>query len=238
MGLQRLLTVWETRRGSRCCKATIDNVIASLITKFDQFLVEVNKIKPDFIVITESWLTASVMDAAIHINGYQVFRKDRLYRRGGGIVIYIMEEIANLQVRASIYTDLMDEEIEALWINISIGSFNFILGGIYRPPSYERGLQATDHKILNVLWALDVLDVPVILAGDFNLPGLRWASVLDHPTPLEREYYEVFLGSRLVQFVKKNLPGTEMGKHLQFWIWCLPLRRTCCRCRSTVLVLG
>lgn len=42
----------------------------------------------DVLVISETWLNNSVLDNAINIEEYNVFRTDRL-KRGGGLVIYI-----------------------------------------------------------------------------------------------------------------------------------------------------
>ena len=44
----------------------------------------VDELKPHIIVITESWANNDITDAELGLEGYVMFRKDRMGRRGGG----------------------------------------------------------------------------------------------------------------------------------------------------------
>jgi exonuclease III len=45
--------------------------------------------KPDIILLNETWLTADIMDHKLCTKGYEILRKDREGKRGGGVsVIY------------------------------------------------------------------------------------------------------------------------------------------------------
>ena len=44
-------------------------------------------------MVSETWLSAEVLDCEIHILGYNLICKDR-YRHGGGVAIYIRDVIA------------------------------------------------------------------------------------------------------------------------------------------------
>lgn len=61
--------------------------------------------KPDIIVITESWLTDNILDKKNTVPDYgSLFRQDRQdgRRGGGGVCIYVIENVACIPVHNSI----------------------------------------------------------------------------------------------------------------------------------------
>ena len=48
----------------------------------------VDDIKPHIIGITESLANNDITDAELGLEGYVMFRKDRIGRRGGGVLLY------------------------------------------------------------------------------------------------------------------------------------------------------
>ena len=58
----------------------------------------VDDIKPHSIGITESWANSDITDAELGLEGYVKFRKDRIGRRGGGVLLYIKETIPAYEV--------------------------------------------------------------------------------------------------------------------------------------------
>ncbi len=61
----------------------------SIVNKINQLNIMVKDIDPHIIRITESWTTPDISDAELGMTGYLMFRKDRLGRRGGGVILYI-----------------------------------------------------------------------------------------------------------------------------------------------------
>ena len=59
-----------------------------LLNKMDVLKVWINSTNADVIVLSETWLTNSVLDKDISINGYNVYRADRP-RKGGGVAMDI-----------------------------------------------------------------------------------------------------------------------------------------------------
>ena len=55
----------------------------------DELQFAVQQIKPDVIVLTETWLHGEIGDAEISIEGFNIFRCDRETHRGGGVVFYV-----------------------------------------------------------------------------------------------------------------------------------------------------
>ena len=39
--------------------------------------------------ITESWANTDMTDAELGLTGYVMFRRDRIGRRGGGVILYV-----------------------------------------------------------------------------------------------------------------------------------------------------
>ena len=63
----------------------------SIINKKNELNIMVGDIKPHIIGITESWVNTDITYAELGLEGYVMFRKDRIGRRGGGVLLYIKE---------------------------------------------------------------------------------------------------------------------------------------------------
>ena len=63
----------------------------SIINKKNELNIMVDDIKPHIIGITESWANNDITDAELGLEGYVMFRKDRIARREGGVLLYIKE---------------------------------------------------------------------------------------------------------------------------------------------------
>jgi hypothetical protein len=66
---------------------------ASLMAKFNDFSMEIANSKPNIIALTETWLNSDVSNNMIGLNNYKLFRKDRIHGRGGGVCIYVNENL-------------------------------------------------------------------------------------------------------------------------------------------------
>ena len=63
----------------------------SIINKKTELNIMVDDIKPHIIGITESWANNDITNAELGLEGYVMFRKDRIGRRGGGVLLYIKD---------------------------------------------------------------------------------------------------------------------------------------------------
>ena len=63
----------------------------SIINLKDELNIMVDDIKPHIIGITESWANNDITDAELGLEGYAMFRKDRMGRRGG-VLLYIKDK--------------------------------------------------------------------------------------------------------------------------------------------------
>ena len=68
----------------------------SIINKKNELDIMVDEIKPHIIGITESWANNDITDAELGLEGYVMFRKDRMGRR---VLLYIKETIPAYEVQ-------------------------------------------------------------------------------------------------------------------------------------------
>ena len=94
----------------------------------------VDDIKPHTIGITESLANNDITDAELGLAGYVMFRKDRIGRRGGGVVLYIKETIpVQLQEEADCN--------EAIWCKLVAEHTTITIGVVYRCPNINKQKQ-------------------------------------------------------------------------------------------------
>ena len=65
----------------------------SIVNKKYELNIMVEDIDPHIIGITESWANTDITDAELGLTGYVMFRRDRIGRRGGGVILYVKESI-------------------------------------------------------------------------------------------------------------------------------------------------
>lgn len=144
--------------------------IWSLLPKLDEFtaILHVMKHKFDVICLTETWLNGNVLSLA-NITGYKSYHKVREGRRGGGVSIYINENIS-----CKILDDysISSDDIECLFIECQYRNVKFLIGCIYRPPSGDCGLYM--NHMDNALQRLSTpLYAENFICGDFNFNMLE-----------------------------------------------------------------
>lgn len=164
--------------------------VRGLRTKTNDFYNNVLVCDADIILITESWLCDSILDAELSSAKYGVFRRDR-GSLGGGVMIL---SAAHLGARAR--PEWQRDNLECLWVTVpgrslaagstplpasptpdsSVSSHNLHIGVVYLPP--DRLIPTRMRILLDVL--SNILDKHpndnIILAGDFNLPCIQWSS--------------------------------------------------------------
>ncbi|KAJ3659862.1 hypothetical protein Zmor_011525 [Zophobas morio] len=96
--------------------------VASLMAKFDDFCTFVDTYKPTIIMLSETWLTSFITDALISLDGYTIFRSDRVGIRGGGVCAYISDLVPeNFTVTS------LAGAIDTLFLKVTTSSTTFAL---------------------------------------------------------------------------------------------------------------
>ena len=118
--------------------------------------------------ITESWANNDITDAELGLEGYAMFRKDRMGRRGGGVLLYIKDTIPAYEVQLQEEADCN----EAIWCKLVTGHSTVTIGVVYRCPNITK---QNNEKIHNAISEVSKGDC--IIMGDFNHGNIKWDSL-------------------------------------------------------------
>jgi hypothetical protein len=132
----------------------------SLFSKVDELQALLFSNPADIIAITESWLYEDISDDLIALSGYKIYRNDRSHARGGGVCIYLSENIP-CQRRL----DLENSSFECLWLWLRPERLP------YNPP--DRSAQEFRDLDEYLVETTDCLrnkypDCGIVILGDFN----------------------------------------------------------------------
>lgn len=130
----------------------------SLRNKIPEFRALVASSALDIIAITETWISDSRdFDGEFHLPGYTMFKRDRIGRAGGGVMVYARHHLTPVLVPNVSQFEIIGAELRGL-------EFPLQILVVYRPP---KSLRDSDLALYGVL--TDMLqDKPSILVGDFN----------------------------------------------------------------------
>ena len=103
----------------------------NIINNKNEFNIMVDDIKPYIIGITETWANNDITEAEWGLAGYAMFRKDIMGRRGGGVLLYIKENIPAYEVQLSEEADCN----EAMWCKLVTGHTTVTIGVVYCCPN-------------------------------------------------------------------------------------------------------
>ena len=106
----------------------------SLANKRNELNIFVEDIDPHVIGITESWATTDISDAELGMTGYVMFAKNRIRRRGGGVILYTKESIQSYEIKL----EKEAECEEAVWCNTVTGNSTLTVGLVYRSKSKHK----------------------------------------------------------------------------------------------------
>ena len=175
------------------------------VSKMNEFLIQNECKKYDIICMTETWFTDI---SIVHIEGYTLFRRDRLTDAHGGVCIYIKNELCAFEV---ILDQLNDPEIEQIWCEVVVNTEKILIGCIYKAND------KFDTKICrSLIEARNYLDNKkcdgILIVGDFNLRHTMWenglATIDPKGTEKERNMIELFEDCFLYQSV--DFPNFKM----------------------------
>lgn len=140
----------------------------------------------NFFALTETWLTDDVLDSEVSIPNYTIFRKDRVSRRGGGVLLGCHNAL-----KCRRRPDLEQDNLELLLVEVRLSSRNkMLLGNCYRAPdSGTQPLEALAGVLTNVSHQYN----HICIVGDFNLPSLQWNSSSGLPTSSGSSIDDIFV---------------------------------------------
>ena len=145
--------------------------------------------KIDIALISETKLKPKHTDACVNIEGYRLFRRDRVGRQGGGVAIYVSE-----RYNASVYSNFNHpclDSFEIIWVKIHTNNSLAFVGALYHPPrpTYDVSdlLDFIERAIEHI--SNDSPEALIIVGGDVNqlpetdlLVRTGLASIVHQPT--------------------------------------------------------
>ena len=155
---------------------------------FTNFLANLD-IKFSVIGISETWLSDS--DHSVDIDGYNFIHKNRLNRPGGGIGLYISDNL-EYKLRTDLCFDNLQAAAESLFIEITRPKGkNIIVGVIYRPPNQPLNeFLAKNNESLGKISRENKI---CYYMGDFNLNLINFQTHNQTGEFLDDMYSNMFL---------------------------------------------
>ena len=140
----------------------------SIVNKKYELNIMVEDIDSHIIGITESWANTDITDAELGLAGYVMFRRDRIGRRRGGVILYVKESIQAYEIKLEREADYD----EAVWCKIISGNKKLNIGLVYRSPNIN---EEDNTKMQNAV--KEVSKGECIIMGDFNHGHIQWKSL-------------------------------------------------------------
>ena len=144
----------------------------SLLKNLDQLNLILGSLKKPFseIGISETWLTDCTAEL-VNITGYNFVSNHRKSKTGGGVGIYLQND---LQYKLLNECKLSDPEtIESFFVEITVPhGKNIIFGSVHRPPNQNTALFL--DKFNDILSRISKDNRQCYVMGDFNLDLLQY----------------------------------------------------------------
>lgn len=150
------------------------------------------------VAVTETWLDNSVLDNELQLYGYDIYRKDRSGRRGGGVLRAVKSHLTCFR-RSDLETDM---EMLACLI-YKRPAFCLLFSVFYRPPGQNLDFSVKFGAFLNNYSSTNISDL--IVVGDFNFPHIDWRTGTSYVSdPDTADFYCLIHDHFLVQ-VNSNI---------------------------------
>ena len=172
----------------------------SIVNKKNELNIMVEDIDTHIIDITESWANTDITDAELGLTGYVMFRRDRIGRRGGGVILYVKESIQAYGIKLEREADCD----EAVWCKIVSGNKKLTIRIFYRSPSIN---EEDNTNIQNAM--KEVSKGECIIMGDFNHGHIQWKS-LESTRGEDQQFQFLIQDSFLTQHVLEKTRGDNV----------------------------
>ena len=166
----------------------------SIVNKTSELSILIVTHCPHIVCITETWLDETSPNEILGLNDYIIFRKDRGdgHDAHGGVLIAVKSYLCPSLIA-------INTNLEICFLNLHLPGFNFRIGVLYRPPSYNRETNEQLYQLL--IDQLQNVDRFCVI-GDFNFPGVDWET-LSSANPEERHFLNVVNELNVIQVVNE-----------------------------------
>ena len=141
----------------------------SIVNKLEELELCIKEENLDIVAVTETWLTENISASEYCLEGYTLIRKDRkdqIKSRGGGLAMYVKDEITVLE-----RDDLIEQLFpETLWCELNFKGEKTLIGVFYRAPDC---LISNNEAMYSLIGKAGKENV--VIVGDFNFPEIKWS---------------------------------------------------------------
>jgi len=180
--------------------------------KLLEFKELIHLTRPAIMAVTETWLNKKVKDTQIATSSeYNVYRKDRILKKGGGVLLLVDAKIRSQRKDKLELTTHKHNEILVVELEPTLGT-KYLVIVAYRSqkdpvPNFVQNL---DQTLTNCLKA-NYTDY--LLLGDFNMNKLKWQPALDKNLPTHSQSFLNLIHSYGLTQLNRN-PSTTKGNIL------------------------
>lgn len=166
----------------------------SIRNKKNEILALIETENRDIVAFTETWLNNDIdFVDEYKLEGYNLLNKNREHKKGGGILLYVNNNINIVRVDED-----KNESYDLLVIEIYLNkNERLTFGTVYRPPNQT---EQNDIQMLEDINAT-IKNQGTILVGDFNYPGINWNQ---HTSDTE--------GEKLLNFIDDKFYSQKVDK--------------------------
>ena len=155
----------------------------------------------DVVAITETWLDSNFGDHELLMDGFNIFRKDRHFQRGGGVLLAIRNHLP-----CSRRFDLeVDAEMLALEICLT-HKIRVVVAVFYRSPNSDADTFLSQLRQFLDKYSRTGLS-NLIVTGDFNFPNIDWYTGSPFRSDPSTEEFCNILGDFFL--IQKNMSATR-----------------------------
>ena len=125
------------------------------------------------ISLTETWLDNTISDDKIIFNGFNLFRRDQINDRHGGVCVFVKSELY-----AKRRIDLELQNTECIWVELFVGHKKLLIGTFYRSPNSTNDALIAIENSIGLANDTNIHDI--LITGDFNLDILKpntWSKI-------------------------------------------------------------
>ena len=171
----------------------------SIGNKFDLITAKIASLNPSVVCITETWLTAKSAFNLYQFDGYTAYFNSRKLMEHKGVMILIKSSLTSKSLTQS-FTPCDSYNVCA--ISVGRKQRRSLIAVVYRTPSANLSKTKDLCVMLNSFVTRHNYS-DVIVAGDFNVPGVKWNTEIVYYAGAESVISRFAIDHSLVQVATK-----------------------------------
>ena len=160
--------------------------------------------KTDVLAISESWLNSTIPDSYLSIVNYQLYRKDRTDKSGGGVALYVSQKYTHSLSK-------LDTDTGTLQLSINFTPQHAITVIVtYKPPNVSASRYLS--QLSDIIKPVTTKEL--VIMGDINLD---WNDAVSKPLKtiaIKLGLYQLIKDSTRIGQTRRSIPDLIFTNHL------------------------